>query len=388
MRILPLFFSFLLITQAFAQLNPDQALERYRQNLTLLRQTWTNQQEMPNIPFFLFGMGDRRKFIYRNGTLLDAKTGDRIRQWKVKKEWIIPSEYWVRLETEDGKMVEIREDERMIYYSENRLKVILSQSQLHLPRFEDKKFGAVLRVLHHEILINVDEGKPVPNFLTYKKPWYRDATLMAMVLRETNNLNLIKNWILRIRDPFDRNNKGTSEVDNLGQVLFLLSLVTDANHPTVKNTLDSAKKFITSLSETNSFLKGKTDYAEHPVFQTKWMKYGLKSLELVDSYTIPKEFDSYSALFWWDYKNQHQSGQRFSEKDSKNYPYLRWAEDHFYGEKKGYVTNQDYPLSWEQNASEAWYSGMQLVDENLANQKIATPHTWHAAEMFLLLMDF
>ena len=42
-----------------------------------------------------------------------------------------------------------------------------------------------------------------------------------------------------------------------------------------------------------TYLEGKTDYALHPVFQTKWMKYGLKSLGLPDPYTIPKQYDSY-----------------------------------------------------------------------------------------------
>jgi len=72
---------------------------------------------------------------------------------------------------------------------------------LNLPVFKDYAYDSVLKVLLHEILINIDNGLPLPNIMVYKKLWYRDATLMAMVLKETGNLRLIKDWILNIRDP-------------------------------------------------------------------------------------------------------------------------------------------------------------------------------------------
>jgi hypothetical protein len=205
---------------------------------------------------------------------------------------------------------------------------------------------------------------------------------MAMVLKQTSNLHLIKDWILSIRDPFDRNNHGISEADNLGQVLYLVSLVSDTSHPVVQTVLDSSKLFT-----KENYLEGKTDDALHPVFQTKWLKYGLKSLGLPDHYTIPAVYDSYSSLFWWDYKDQHVSGSRFDEGNSHNYPYLVWAEDHFYGEKRGIVTSQEYPLSWEAHASDANYAALKVLDQGLVSQKLSPAHTWHASEMFLLLME-
>lgn len=395
-----LFFLLLPIT-ATAQrpvppvLHPDPAgaLAAYRANLTAWREEHPNRRTLPDLKFFLFGMGDRLKLIYRDGRLINALTGNIEEQWNVKQAVIVPSEYLVALELTGASVgqpqtVQIREDENGVWILQpgKRPKLIPgTRSALKLPRFSQTAYGSVLRVLHQEVLINVINGRPVPNFLVYAKPWYRDAALMAMVMRETGNLRLIRDWILAIRDPFDRNNHGIAEADNPGQVLFLVSLVSDKTHPAVSMALDSVKQF-----RKENYVAGKTDYAEHPVFQTKWLKYGLKSLDLPDPYVIPKQYDSYSSLFWWDYKNEHVLGRKFAEKDSDNYPYLVWAEDHFYSrpgavEKRGMLGNLDYPLSWEQNASDAHYPGLTVLDKGLVKQKLAFPHTWHAAEMFLQL---
>ena len=394
------------VAQPTTHTNPAGALLAYRENLAQLRQEHPNHRDLPDLKFFLFGMGDRLKLIYRDGRLLNALTGNIEEQWRVQEEIIVPSEYLVHLTMTDGTTLQIREDETGVWLIQpgKRPKLIPgTRSRLNLPLFTGKRFGPVLRVLHHEILINVIHGRPVPNFLVYYKPWYRDATLMAMVLRETNNLHQIQDWIMAIRDPFDRNNHGIAEADNPGEVLFLVSLVSDKTHPVVQMALDSVKRF-----EKDNFIVGKTDYAEHPVFQTKWLKYGLKSLGLPDPYSIPKLYDSYSVLFWWDYRTEHVpapsvAGKNFDNGSSRNYPYLVWAEDHFNtpsrssrsragtgaGElnKRGMLGNLDYPLSWEQQASDAHYPGLTVLDKDLVKQKLAFPHTWHAAEMFLLLHE-
>jgi hypothetical protein len=375
-------FLFFTVFQIQAQIKPEQLLKSYRDNLNKLRQDHKNVRRMPDLHFFLFGMGNRPKMIYHEGKLKDAKTGQVKFRWNVKKEVIVPSEYMVYLETEEGKKVTIRENEKGVYIVEGKKKTALATSKLSLPEFKGHPFAQVLKTLHHEILINIDNGKPVPNFMVYKKPWYRDATLMGMVLKHTGNLHVIQNWIMNIRDPFDRNNHGISEADNPGEVLFLISLVSDKNHPAVKPLLDSAKQF-----DKGDYIEGKTDYSLHPVFQTKWMKYGLKSLGLPDKYKIPRKQDTYSSLFWWDYKDQHIESPRFDAGASQSYPYLAWAEDHFYGEKNGIVTDRDYPLSWEANASDANYPGLGVLDEGLAKAKLSPPHTWHAAEMFLYLIE-
>lgn len=372
--------------------DPASALQTYRDNLVRLRQDHKNRRELPDLKFFLFGMGDRLKLIYRKGRLINALTGNIEEQWNVKHEVIVPSEYLVHLTLADDQTVQIREDETGIWLlqTSKRPKLIPgTRSRLNLPRFADKTFGPILRALQQEVLINVINGRPVPNFLVYYKPWYRDATQMAMVLRATDNLHLIRDWIIAIRDPFDRNNQ--READNLGQVLFLVSLVSDKTHPVVPVVLDSAKR----LQKDNHIL-GKTDNVEHPVYQTKWLKYGLKSLGLPDAYTIPKQYDTYSSVFWLDYKQEYVEATTVAEKQPDdnfaNNPFFSWAEDHFYDQTngstpRGMVGNIDYPLSWQQRDIDAHYPGLTVLDRDLVKQKIAFPHAWHAAEMFLLLSE-
>ncbi len=61
--------------------------------------------ELPNISFFLFGMGDRRKLIYMDGVLYDALTCEIMRKWNTAttSEDIRAKEYIVTLETKRGK---------------------------------------------------------------------------------------------------------------------------------------------------------------------------------------------------------------------------------------------------------------------------------------------
>ncbi len=330
---------------------------------------------MQNTKFFLFGMGDREKYLYKNGELILLKNLKAIYKWDNTDEKIMPEQYCVELA--DG--IVIKEDEEGLYIEQNSKKEFLAESKICLPEFSNCKYPGLMKVLHHEILINIKDGKPLPNLLVYPKPWHRDAAMMAMCLKKTGNLHLVKDWILILNEVFDRNNNGAEEPDNLGQVLYLISLVSDKSHPLVKKILDTIPRF-----QKEDYIFGTTDYAEHPVYQTKWLKFGLASLGLEDPYIIPKVFDSYSPLFWMDYKDEHVSGEAFSKEAEKKYPYLTWAEAHFHGwEKDSEYKKGKYPLTWETHSSEADFEKMDIISEEYASSKIAVPHSWHAAEMFL-----
>ncbi len=157
--------------------------------------------------------------------------------------------------------------------------------------------------------------------MVYKKPWRRDGAMMAMCIKSTGNINLIRNWVLSLTDPYDRNNNGETEADNLGQTLFILSFFVDKNYPLVSKVLNEVKKFEVKGVE-GKYIKGRSDFSEKPVYQTKWLKYGLKALSLPDDYVIPNVEDNYSALFWLDYKDKE--GKKDAN-DKNNYPYLGWA---------------------------------------------------------------
>jgi hypothetical protein len=240
----------------------------------------------------------------------------------------------------------------------------------------------VLRQLHHEVLINIVDGLPVPNLFVYPKPWYRDAAMMAMCLHNTGNLGLIKPWIMSLRIPFDRNNAGNLEPDNLGEALYLVSLVADKSHPLVGTILGAVSRL-----RNRRHITGLTDGAEHPVYQTKWLKFGLRALRLDDPYEIPRVYDSYSALFWMAYTGAHVTGEHFSEHSKELYPYLGWAEAHFYHWPPPEITMGPYPLTWEAQASEAEYSKLRRFFPEYAAEQVCAPHSWHAAEMFLYLLE-
>ena len=279
----------------------------------------------------------------------------------------------------------IVEDDQAIWIEEDgrRQPVVHSQAPICLPAFGEYRYPRVLRVLHQELLVNVIDGKPVPNYFVYRRPWYRDGAMVAMCLKATGNLGLIKNWVLGLREPYDRNNGGECEADNLGQALYLISLVSDRKHSLVSRILREMPRWEVQ-GPGGKYIQGRCDFAAHPAYQTKWAKFGLASMGLPDPYAVPAVPDAYSPLFWMAYRDSYVKGQ--DANDRGPYPYLGWACDHFHGTRASPISNRDYPLTWEQEASQVRYEGMKVIAEEFVRQRLATPHTWHAAEVFLYLL--
>jgi hypothetical protein len=371
------------------------ALNKYHQQLETFRQEFGGIENMPDVRFFLFGMGNRPKLLYKNGELRYALHEEVIRKWAFKTEIIIPNQYLVELLTAASERITIFENEKGIFISETgKIELLFgSDSEIRLPSFKDSRYNEILKVLHQEILVNVYEGQPLPNYFVYRNAWRRDAAMMAMCLKKTGNLPLIEDWVLHLDEPYDGNNKSAgiaeTEADNLGQTLYLISLFSDKSHPLVAKILEEVKKYEVK-DEQGFYIRGRSDFHYTPVYQTKWLKFGLKSLDLNDPYTVPSVQDDYSALFWWDFKENYMKGTVDAYDDWENpyyYPYIGWATDHFHALKRGPISNRDYPLTWEINASQADYNQMKVVDDIYAREKIASPHTWHAAEIFLYLLD-
>ena len=372
-----------------------KALKRYRSQLNKFRLEYGGSKEMPDIKFYLFGMGNRNKLVYKSGKLLDSFSGNVIRKWDLSDELIIPNLYQVELITNSGEYITIYENEAGVFIREKGKTSCIkgTDRSIILPTFKNNKYDEILKVLHHEILINIVENQPLPNYFVYKKPWRRDAAMMAMCLEKTGNLDLIKNWVINLSEPYDYNNKSDgvpeTEADNLGQTLFLLSLFCDKEHELVNNILKEVKKYEVN-DQGKHYIRGRSDFHFTPVYQTKWLKYGLKSLGIDDPYTIPFIQDDYSSLFWWDYKNTYMEGtQDAFDEWGKNfyYPYIGWAADHFHGLKRNPISNRDYPLTWEIEASQANYEGMRIIDNIYTEHENSSPHTWHSAEIFLYVLD-
>jgi hypothetical protein len=279
-----------------------ESLSRYRAELSAFRQEFGGERNLPDVRFFLFGMGQRSKWIYRDGKLFNALTQKVLYEWTVGRETIVPPQYLVELDLADGKKVRLVEDEAAFWVEANgkRTTVDGTLSPVKLPSFATNRYSAILRVLHQELLVNVTPAGPVPNYLVYAKPWYRDGAMMALAFQKTGNLAVIRDWIQKLSDPYDRNNAGETEADNLGQALFLVSLASDKTHPLVEVILEEAKRFEV-VTPGGQYIQGRSDFSERPVYQTKWLKYGLKALHLPDPYTIPAKRDGYSALFGWTF---------------------------------------------------------------------------------------
>lgn len=336
--------------------------------------------KVPHQAFYLFGMGNRRKFLYKAGTLYDATTGDILRSWTPTQEQIIPHEYTVRWQTRDGRLYSIEEDEEGVSLKVEGTRTFLTQGPLHLPAFAGNPHAHVLKVLLHEVLINVVEGKPLTNLFTQTRPSYRDAAIICEALRKTDNLALAREWISALDEPFDGAGPDR-EPDNLGQALFLISLASDSAHPLVQRLLEEARR----LRKTD-YIEGRTEGGEHPVYQTKWLKFGLKSLGLEDTYKIPVAFDPYASVFWLDFRDIPNNGPPFAEKVKDASPSLAWAEAHFHGwDPPMPLPAKSYPLSWEVQGRTPL--GMTMVSKEFVDRKVVAPHARHAAEMLLYFLE-
>lgn len=340
--------------------------------------------------FYIFGMGNREKFIYKEGGLLiDFSTNEVVYTFNVKREKFLYDRYMVVVWTNDGKTYLIKENSYGAYLyditdNEERLVKTLCESEyINLPDFEDYEYPEQLRILHQEILVSFLGDSPVPNIYTYKKPWYRDGAMMALVLEKTKNLHLLRSWALSVKSLYDKNNKGNCEPDNLGQLAFVLSFFVDKNYPLIAEIYNEAER----IAE-NGILTGLTDYGHHEIYSTLWLKYAFDRLDIrTDFINIPKEFDRYARMFWMD-KSEVETATPFENEYDEFYPYLTWATYHFNGDEiDKSLLKIKYPMSWEIKASEANYDLIAPLSEEYAKGKCSAPHSWHAAEMFMYLIE-
>ncbi|MBN2003712.1 MAG: hypothetical protein JXA21_10180 [Anaerolineae bacterium] len=343
---------------------------------------------IPELDFFIFGAGARHKFLYRKGQLLDVLTDETVFAGDMVQEVVNPPAYTVRFTTAEGDIIVIREDEHGIMLEHDADVQSLSALPVNLPTFEGHPHETLLRILHHEILVNILPQGPVPNLFAYSRPWYREAAMAAMVLQRTGNLHLIRDWVRSLCEPFDQNNAGVCAPDNLGQILYLIALTHDQTHPLVPTILTTIPQFVHEDHGHGSYISGLTDGAPHPIYQTQWLKFGLRALGLDDPFVVPWLEDSYAALCWWASVSDYIGKPGGYHANEENRPHLAWAEAHFFRQPPPlHLAGPKYPLSWEAQSPHADYEGMRRVALPFEDQKLCMPHSWHAAEMFLYLYE-
>lgn len=96
-----------LLPAPVAAVPADAELAAYRAELYALRREFGGVRALPDVRFFLFGMGQRPKFLYRDGRLREARSGKVVRAWDLGSDLIVPPEYCVLLQTAAGARVTI-----------------------------------------------------------------------------------------------------------------------------------------------------------------------------------------------------------------------------------------------------------------------------------------
>ena len=346
--------------------------------------------------FFLFGMGNRDKFIYKEHQLISIDNDSVVLQAEdVINDSIMPADYCVLLET-PRDTIRIYEDEEGIWLIKDNTKQSLSSKQctLKLPDFHQFRYGQVLRVLHHELLFNIMDSRVYPNILVYKAPFYRDAFMAALCLEKTGNTQLLNDWLCSEDSIYDMQN-GEAELDNLGEMLYMLSFVRKDSNQTLRRQLIKEIEQQTIQKDGLQYLKGHTDGADNAEYQTQILIMALQKNDMEDHFTSAPDDEAgdYLDLCWFTQgSNHHRSiarwykDFRFHYQDSP-FPYLQWARAHFYNNNKAPFNNQHYPLSWEKRGGSAHFEDMRIISEKAVEERICYPHAWTAAEMFLKLYE-
>lgn len=346
-----------------------------------------NAEKAKNIiwdDFYYFGMGNRKKLLYKENYIIDIESSKILYSFKEKEHLIIPNKYMVIIQTKDNDYIKIYEDKEGVHYSINDKDTIIegTNNYIDLYNFDNQKYQNIKKVLYNEILFNIKYSTIYPNIIVYDRPWYRDGAITAMVLKNTNNTDLISDWVKNINDIYDLQND-LKEPDNLGELLYILSTQEERNEELIDRIVEEANR----LAEQNPngyYIYGKTDYSDEFLYQNLWYKLGIESVGRefnFDLDIIPK--DNYSTMCWWSDYDTFGNNEMNIE-----YPYLTIARYHKLRKGNIIVNSNPRPLSWEINASKANYGNYERLNQNdLAYDRISQPHSWSAAELLLLLLD-
>ena len=375
-----------------------------------------------NSDFFSFGMGDRRKMIYKKGKLIDLKTKQVIRSFDFTHEMIIPNIYTVLLLDQAGQITRIYEDETGVHIEKGRMAKIwedwnnynqweddrlnnretrlveniasetitTSKNKINLPNFEDSKVGRVLKVLHQEVLVNIDHGKPRTTLMarTNESGLYREGMVAAMVLEKTNNTWLFEDWMKQISSIYDCRNKlekneakCTESADNPGQLLYLLGAITNSRQDLTNKIKAEVKQKV-----VNGKFVGEVDGEKMGYYPTALLINGARrnKIDLGYDFNLGKA-DKYLGLTWW--LNDYKEAKHGNIVDPMH-PAKEWASVHQEPGHYGLTTILDeaYPLTFDGELTKAEAEEQKLINGHYSHEKgPKLSSIWHASEMFLML---
>ena len=365
-----------------------EKLEEYQQEYLDFQNTYQVETTFAAnwYDYYFMGMANRRKLLYQPNQIIDIETKKIIETFEEKEHYIIPNLYMVLIETRQGDFIKIVEDKDGVHFIKNGKDKVLEGTNIpiSLYSFENQKYSNINNILYGEILWNIKDSTIYPNIIVYHKPWYRDAAITSMVLKQTNNTDLISEWVEQIEDIYDRQNAGIEEADNLGELLYILSTQKNRRDDLINKIEEEAKR-IARENPNGYYLYGKTDFGDQYLYQNLWYQLGIESVGgnfEFDLSQIPE--DNYSKMAWW---SPYQVKDQTEYETSEEYPYLSFAARHKLGKGTIIVNENLYPLSMEINASQANYENYREIENGLANAKISPLHSWSASELLLWLLD-
>ncbi len=408
------------------QMTNELAEYLYELDVPLRAQTYFIQKyeisHKKNSDFFSFGMGDRKKMIYKKGKLIDLKTKQVIRSFDFTHEMIIPNMYTVLLLDQAGRITRIYEDETGVHIEKGRMAKIwedwnnynqweddrlnnretklveniasetitTSKNKINLPNFEGSKVGRVLKVLHQEVLVNIDHGRPRTTLMarTNESGLYREGMVAAMVLEKTNNTWLFEDWMKQINSIYDCRNKleknevkCTESADNPGQLLYLLGAINNSRQDlTNKIKVEARQKVV------NGEFVGEVDGEKMGYYPTALLINGARKnkTDLGYDFNLGKA-DKYLGLTWW--LNDYKEAKHGNIVDPMH-PAKEWASVHQEPGHYGLTTILDeaYPLTFDGELTEAEAEEQKLINGHYSHEKgPRLSSIWHASEMFLML---
>lgn len=408
------------------QMTNELAEYLYELDVPLRAQTYFIQKyeisHKKNSDFFSFGMGDRKKLIYKKGKLIDLQTKQTVRSFDFTHEMIIPNMYTVLLLDQAGKITRIYEDETGVHIEKGRMARIwedwnnynqweddrlnnretklvenittetisTSKNKINLPNFEESKVGRILKVLHQEILVNINQGKPRTTLMakTNESGLYREGMMAAMVLEETKNTWLFENWMKQIGSIYDCRNKleknetkCTESADNPGQLLYLLGVITNSR----QDLTNKIKAEVRQKAVDGEFV-GEVDGEKMGYYPTALLINGARKnkIDLGYDFNLGKP-DKYLGLTWW--LNDYKEAKHGNIVDPMH-PAKEWASVHQEPGHYGLTTILDeaYPLTFDGELTEAEAEEQKLINEHYSHEKgPRLSSIWHASEMFLML---
>ncbi len=366
----------------------EKKLEVYEKQLKEMKNSFSvrtySEVEEP-IDIFYFGLADRTKLLYKDGKIIDAKTEKVLKEIDYKEELIVPNEYAVLLKDEENNIYKIEENEQGIYFSKNgegRETLLEGRKPIKLPEFDGYKYSEILKVLHQEILFNIDGDIPKPNLFGYQSAWYRDTMLATMVLEKTENTSLLENWVRSIDKIYDNSrDPNINEADNLGELLYILGAV-GIDRPDLINEILTE---IEHLKDENKAIGGMVDGGIQKYYPTVLALYGAEKNHITLDLVPPQQDDGYARLTW--YYNPIATNM---EQTTSLYPYINWAFYHYSNYGSLYVLDEIYPLSYEGGNIEepGKVESECFISEYYCNRNLYISHLWHASEMFLMLMEY